>query len=197
MTTGRRPREFTLALAANVPRALSVAGRFFGIIDAPVAALSVEFDGDGHVLRRGPGGSILVADEFHQVRITSTLAQSVTVVIADEPQDVSNITSSGSGGPPQQIEAPSSTVATPDDNALPAATTEAIAANPARRRITIGVLSTETVAIRVQAAGANDLSGVEIQPGMSYRFDTTAALDVRNNDGAVATSYWIFEESGP
>ena len=92
-------------------------------------------------------------------------------------------------------EAPSATVATPDDNALAAATTEAIAANPLRRRITIGCLSTNTVGFRVQAAGANDNSGLEIQPGTFTELRTTAALDIRNNDGAVATSYYIFEET--
>lgn len=92
-------------------------------------------------------------------------------------------------------EAPSATVATPDDNALPAATTETIAANLLRRRITIGCLSSNTVGFRVQASGANDLSGIEVQPGTFVEFRTTAALDIRNNDGAVATSYYVFEES--
>lgn len=91
--------------------------------------------------------------------------------------------------------APSATVASPDDNALPAATTETIAANPLRRRITIGCLSTNTVGFRVQASGANDASGIEVQPGTFVEFQTTAALDIRNNDGAIATSYYIFEES--
>lgn len=92
-------------------------------------------------------------------------------------------------------EFPSATVATPDDNALPAATTENIAANPLRRRITIGCLSTNTVGFRVQAVGASDLSGIEVTPGTYVEIRTTASLDIRNNDGAVATSYYIFEEN--
>lgn len=190
------PRDFTIDLIAATPRELGALGKFIGIIEAPLAAIDISIDSQT-ALRRGPGGSIILSERFKRATLTSSATQTVRVLVADEVQDVSNITSSGSGGTPQIIEAPSSTVATPDDNALAAATTEAIAANPARRRITIGVLSSESVGIRVQAAGANDLSGVEIQPGMSYRFDTTAALDVRNNDGAVATSYWIYEESGP
>lgn len=92
-------------------------------------------------------------------------------------------------------EFPSAAVATPDDNALPAATTENIAANLLRRRITIGCLSTNDVGFRVQAVGANDASGLEVQPGTFVELRTTASLDIRNNDGALATSYYIFEES--
>lgn len=92
-------------------------------------------------------------------------------------------------------ESPSATIATPADNALPAATTENIAANLLRRRITIGVLSTETVGVRVQAVGAADASGIEVQPGTFVELKTTASIDIRNNDGAVATSYYILEES--
>lgn len=90
---------------------------------------------------------------------------------------------------------PSTTLSTPDDNALAAATTENIAANLARRRITLGCLSTNTVGFRVQAVGANDTSGIEVQPGTFVELRTTASIDVRNNDGAVATSYYILEEA--
>lgn len=92
-------------------------------------------------------------------------------------------------------EFPSAAVDTPDDNALPAATTENIPANLLRRRITIGCLSSNTVGFRVQAVGANDTSGLEVQPGTFVELRTTASLDIRNNNGAVATSYYIFEES--
>lgn len=92
-------------------------------------------------------------------------------------------------------EAPSATVSALADNALPAATTETIAANLLRRRITIGCLGTNTVGFRVKNSGGPALSGIEIQPGMYEEFRTTAALDIRNDDAAVATSYYIFEES--
>ncbi len=190
------PRDFTIALAAGVPHEQGAIGRFIGIIEAPAGPLDVQIDGQT-ALRRGPGGSILTSVPFKRVTLTSTVLQTVRVLVADEVQDVSNITTSGaSGGAAPTIEAPSDTVATPDDNAIAAATTENIAANLNRRRITIGVLSTATDPIRVQAVGANDSSGVEIVPGMSYRFDTTASLDVRCN-GATGSTYWIFEEEGP
>ncbi len=186
------PRDFTIDLVAATPRELGAIGKFIGIIEAPLAAIDVSIDSQT-ALRRGPGGSIILSERFKRATLTSSATQTVRVLVADEVQDVSNITSSGSGGTPAVTIEPSSSVATPDDNAIAAATTEAIAANPARKRITIGVLSTATDPIRVQAAGANDNSGVEIAPGMSYRFETTAALDVRCN-GATGSEYWIFEE---
>lgn len=91
-------------------------------------------------------------------------------------------------------EVPSAAVATPDDNTLAASATENIAANLLRRRITIGCLSSNTDGFRVQAAGANDLSGIEVQPGTYVELKTTASLDIRNNT-ATSTSYYVFEES--
>lgn len=92
-------------------------------------------------------------------------------------------------------EAPSATVSALADNAIAAATTENIAPNLLRRRITIGVLSTALAAVRVKNAGGPALSGIEIQPGQYVEFRTTASLDVRNDDAVNATSYYIFEES--
>lgn len=187
------PRDYTVALVAGTPHEIGAVGRFFGIIEAPTGAIDVSIDG-GPNLRRGAGGSIIVASSFKRIRLSTVANQTARVLIADDVQDVSNIVTAA-GTSITVEETPSATIDTPADNAIAAATTEAIAANAARLRITIGVLSTETVPLRVQAAGAVDLSGIEIQPGQFVEFRTTAALDIRNNDAAVASRYYVFEES--
>lgn len=189
------PRDFTVTLAVGIVSKIEARGRFFGIIEAPLDALDVQLDSRAP-LRRGPGGSILLSEFFSRVALTSATAQSVRVLIADESQDVSNVVTGGGGGGGGITveETPSTVIATPDDNAIAAAATENIAANAARKRITIGVLSTADDPIRVQAVGANDASGIEVQPGTFVEIRTTASLDIRCN-GAIGSVYYIFEES--
>jgi hypothetical protein len=89
---------------------------------------------------------------------------------------------------------PSSTVATPAAVAVNTATASTIAANLLRRRITLCAPSTNTGSMFVQAVGAGAGRGIELQPGIFVEFDTTSALDVRNDSGATQT-YTIFEET--
>jgi hypothetical protein len=89
---------------------------------------------------------------------------------------------------------PSSTVATPAAQAVANANKVSLAANLLRRRITICSLSTNTGSVFVQAPAAGAGIGIELQPGTFTEFDTTAALDVRNDSGAVQT-ITTFEET--
>jgi hypothetical protein len=69
---------------------------------------------------------------------------------------------------------------------------QAIAANPLRRSISIGSLSTNapaTTNLRIQAVLTG---GVELQPGTFYNIATTAALNVHNGD-ANAQTIWVQE----
>lgn len=90
---------------------------------------------------------------------------------------------------------PSSALADTADTAQAINTQTVIAANLARRRITVGVLSTSGNGVRVSSAGGAG-RGIEVQPGTFVEIDTTAAITVRNTDvaasGAVAT--WYAEE---
>lgn len=136
---------------------------------------------------------------YQNIVIIGTAGVSVEVIVGSEvvEKDETDIrlAVTAIAGTISTTIAPSSILSTPDDNALAVSATENIAANLSRKRITIGVLSTELVGVRAQAVGANDASGVEIQPGTSYTFETTASIDVRNNDATNATSYWILEET--
>jgi hypothetical protein len=78
--------------------------------------------------------------------------------------------------------------------ALANAGTDNIAANPNRRAIIVGVLSSATGSLFVGQSGATDAThGIEIQPGMTYRLETTAALSIYNASGAAQT-YYVVEE---
>jgi len=188
------PRDFSVDLLAATASRIEARGRFFGIIEAPTAALDVQFDSSAP-LRRGPGGSILLQDYFSRVTLTSALAQTVRVLIADEAQDVSNVVTGGGGGISLTVaETPSTAVASPAADVINNAAALVIAANAARLRLTISALSTNTGSVFVQATGAGAGRGVELQPGIVMEFRTRAALDVRNDSGAAQT-VMRFEET--
>lgn len=89
---------------------------------------------------------------------------------------------------------PTSAIADTPAVALPnAATTVIVAANLARRRVTITNPSTALGSFFIRTAGgANNL--MEVQPGSAVEIDTTAAISGRNDTGA-ALSALVFEES--
>lgn len=93
-------------------------------------------------------------------------------------------------------ESPSATFNSQADQSIAAAGSFDIAANLLRRRITIGSLSTNTdpVNLRVRDQTATTGEGIELQAGTFVELKTTAALRIRNN-GAVAQTAWIVEES--
>lgn len=133
-------------------------------------------------------------DGWSYLRLTSALAQTIEIIIGDDDVEVANAVTVSGGV--LVSETPSSTIITAaNDIAINAATTDAasVPANGARRRVTIGVLSTAAGPIRVSANGVT-LRGIEIQPGQFVEFRTTAALGIRN-DGAAATSFYVFEET--
>jgi hypothetical protein len=68
-----------------------------------------------------------------------------------------------------------------------------IAANLARRRITIGNRETSADTIRVSGSGGAN-KGIVIQAGTFVEFDTTASLTVRNDNAAGNATWYSFEE---
>lgn len=91
---------------------------------------------------------------------------------------------------------PASTLTDTADTTQAASTQTAISANLARRRITIGVLSTSGNGVRVSFSGAANTRGIEVQPGTFVEFRNTAALVVRNADlaASAANAVWYAEE---
>lgn len=137
----------------------------------------------------------LETDRWYELKITSAGVQNIEIVIADDATvDFSNAVSVTGTAVTQ--EAPFATFAPPVDVAVATATSSDIAANASRRAIVIGSLSTNTPAtlnLRVRSTGGTTEAGIELQPGMSVRIPTTAAVRIRNND-ANSQTYWYYEE---
>lgn len=190
------PRDFTITLAAATVSKIEARGRFFGIIEAPAAALDVQLD-NGAPLRRGPGGSIMLQEFFSRVALTSALAQNVRVLIADDVQDVSNVITGAAAGVLPISETPASAVSDLAPVVLgTAAEAVLFAALATRRRISVHVDSANLGSCYARPAGASVNNIAQLQPGVVYNFYGTYGLDVRNDTGGNATFY-LFEESGP
>lgn len=189
------PRDFTHTFAVAGTRSFGVAGRYLHVMRAPSAPLFITLD-DGSELERIAGEGLYVGEGFKLFSIRSAVAQTIRLMVAEEPQ----VTGGGAGTtaslPTTTQEAPSTTIVSPVQVVLAAATTNATAVpqNLGRRRITIGVLASALVPVRVRAPSVA-LSGIEIQPGTYEEFRTTAALEIRNDDAANATTFYTLEET--
>lgn len=191
----------TYSLTFNAPATIELgAGRFF-FIKSATAALTLETNGDkGSPVRFDNVGAGLkykapLELRWRTLRITSAAIQTVEIVLSDDAEvDIANtVTVSGSVTVQEQ---PSTTLTPGAKAALAAAASLDIAANAARRRISISNWASSggggTVCVRDQAATAD--AGVELQPGQTMEFQTVAALRVRNN-GAAAADISYLEES--
>lgn len=194
MSTRSYSLTFSGAGTAKLP-----AGVFFYIKQA-VAALTIEtegvprspvrFDNVGAGLKYGP---VQEEKRWTYLAITSSVAQVVEVIVSDDAEvDIaSTVTVSGAVS---VTEVPTTALSSPDDIAVSANASSDIAANGARRRITIGALSTNTDSLRVRTTAGTTNAGVELQPGVWVSLTTTSAIRVRNNSAA-SQSYFILEET--
>lgn len=175
------------------------AGRYFyvrtasGVLDIATEGATgapVEFLGVGAGSKFGP---VPESDRWTLLRVYSASAQAIEIIISDDGLfDVASaVTVNGSV---TTAEAPSVALASPAAVVVGTGTASSIAANLARRRISISALDTNTGNLFVQAAGAGAGRGVLLPAGVTMEFKTTAALDVRNDTGANAT-YSTLEET--
>lgn len=175
-------------------------GRFFLIKDA-TASLSISArrrDGqpiDFEDVGAGMFFNGLETQRWYSLEVTSAVAQVVRIVISDDASvGFANVVSVAGSVTTQ--ENPFATYTTPVDVSIPTADHLDIAANPARRAIRIGALANNapaTTNLRIRDQAGTTAAGIELQPGMSERIPTTAALRIRNND-ANAQSVWYYEE---
>ncbi len=187
------PRDFSIVFAGAATVELGLAARYVHVMRAPTAAVFIKID-DGDELERVTGEGIFVGSGFKNLKIRSAVAQNVRVMVADEPQVTGGGTGASGAAPTIVSELPSSAIATPAADVIATASALAIAANTARRRLSISALSTNTGSVFVQANAAGAGRGIELQPGMTVELKTTAAVDVRNDSGANQT-VMRFEET--
>lgn len=191
-------RNYAFSIGAGAQVRLP-AGRYFFVRTAS-AAINVTTEGNpGSPLSfKGISGGtkfgpVDQGQGWTYLIIQSASAQNLEIVISDDGLfDVANtVTVSGAVTTTDQ---PSTAIATPAGIAVASGTAQTIAANLARRRITICNPSTATGSVFAQAVGAGAGRGIEIQPGTAVEFRTTAAIDVRNDSGALVT-VTTFEET--
>lgn len=189
----------SLNLVANQQQTLGQ-GRIWYVKSATAALnITLETLGTGAKVRKftniGAGFKFTAedGDGWTYLRIVSATNQTVEMVVGDDDVEVANaVTVSGGVA---ISETPSAAVADTVDTAQGSGTQTVIAANPARRRITIGCLSTSTNPVRVSSAGGAG-RGIEVSPGTFLEFRTTAALAVRNDNtsGSGGAATWYAEE---
>lgn len=148
------------------------------------------------VFKNVPPGTKFTAahgESWTYLRIDSAVAQNVTIFIGDEDLQFNNaVTVTGLA---QVAVFPSSTITdTAPINPTAAGQHALVAANPARRRVTIysdpANAGDATIFIR-KTGGANDIGF--IVPGTFEEFDTTAGLDYRAPIGG--DKLYILEET--
>jgi hypothetical protein len=175
-------------------------GRYW-LIKSAASALTLEMvkrNGQPNTVENVGAGTKfngLETDRWYELKITSAAAQIVEIVISDESTiDFTNAVSVT--GTAATAELPSGVVATPARQTRASGGATTIAANPARRRITICNPSDNATPglLYVQAVGAGAGRGYPLDSGLSAEFKTTAALDVRNDSG-VSVDFTTFEES--
>lgn len=184
-------RTYSYAIGAG--ETVVAPGGLFFYIKAATAALNIttrgnptspiEFVGVGAGLKFGPVGP---DKAWRYLDMYSATAQTVVLILSDDAEvDIaSTVTVAGNV---TTSDLPSTSLASPAPDVIANASALVIAANLARRRLTIAALAANTGSVFVQSTGAGAGRGVEIQPGMSYGLDSTAAIDVRNDSGASQT----------
>jgi hypothetical protein len=180
-------------------------GRIWNLLSAPGGPVTITADtrsihggqSPQRVFKSIPPGSKFTAaagERWTYLRIDSVVLQTITIFIGDEDLQFNNaVTVTGLA----TVAVFPSSVITPTGAPVTFATASAstIAANPARRRITICPALANSGTLYAQSVGAAQANaGIPLQAGTFTEFDTTAAIDVRNDTGANQT-YSVFEES--
>jgi hypothetical protein len=192
-------RTYSYSIGAG-GTAVAPGGRFFYVKSATSSinistrgtpSSPVDFIGVGAGLKFGP----VEADKtWRFLDITSAVAQVVEIVISDDAE-VDIASTVNVAGSVMVTDVPSTLVATPARIATNITTdTVLAAANLTRRRVTIQNPSGNSDSVNVGPDGSlSTTRGVELEPGMSFEFATTAAISARAVTGT--PSVQVLEES--
>lgn len=168
-------------------------GRIFNLLQAssPVS-ITLESHGGGgggtnvRVFKNIPAGSKFTApkgEEWTYARVTSALAQSITLFIGDDDMSFNNaVTVTGvavvSVNPANALNA-SLNLAVATGGA------SSVAANAARKSITFSSRAANGGPVYIQSVGAGAGLGTELAPGTFQTWNNVGAFDIRNDSGAV------------
>ena len=178
--------DYTLNLAAGIQVEIAAVGNYFRVIDA-ISDVWVGVDG-GPLAKRSQGIGEEVYGGFEKISVLSDTDQSVVIAVTNGRIDDGRLS----------ITAPvkqdvGDTLTTFADVALAAgATTQIVAANPARREVMISNLASNSQTIRVGNASTSASQGLELAPGAAIILSTTAAV-YGYNPGSSAQSVAVME----
>lgn len=173
-------------------------GRAFYIVSTP-AALTIRaikpnrsgvltFSGFGAGFKLRP---VAPEDRWDNLAIECATPGTVVIVVGDD--DVEIAAAVNVLGVTTTQEAPATAVTEAGSVAAAnAAQTAIVAANPARRRVTISADSGNAGSVHLRRTGGA-ANVYELQPGVSLTLENTAGFDVRNDTGAVANIYRLEE----
>lgn len=175
---------------------------FFFLLSATLAVdVNFQADGSSYGAAQVTGGYVKgKIAPWRRATIRGTAGSTVVFFYGDEElrEDITDFrqTIATIAGLVGVTDAPSSTLATAARQTVANANKVTIAANLARRRITISNPSDNATPglVYVQTAAAGAGRGYPLDSGLSVEFRTTAALDVRNDSGG-AVDITTFEES--
>lgn len=196
MTTRTYTLTFTGAATLTAP-----SGVFFYIKSATSAltlrtrgstTAPIEFSNVGAGLKFGP---VAIEKRWTYLDVTSAIAQTVELVVSDDGEvDIASTVTVAGSVTVQEL--PSTAIATPARITRATGGASTIAANPARKRITIANPSDNATPglLYVQAVGAGAGRGIPLDPGLFVELATTAAIDIRNDSGA-SVDFTQFEET--
>lgn len=180
-------KNFSYTLAANERLPIQRVGDFVRVLTAATSLEIAPEDTERVEVRQGIG--VKFDSEFTFVALyNGATPQTVELYVGSGTVDDARL-----NGAVNALIEPGSTGVNTADVTIANAATNTIAANGSRRKLVVGALSTNTGSLR---AGFNvgATTGVELQPGLSYTFESTAAIKIYNGTGA-NQNYWVQEES--
>jgi hypothetical protein len=137
-------------------------------------------------------------DQWQQLVLIGAAGTSVTYIygVTTAREDTTDIRAQIAilSGTSAIAETPAATLSTPATVVVATASATTVAANLARRRITVSNNSSSTGSVFAQTVAAGAGRGLEIQPGQSLEIRGTYTFDLRNDSGGNCTIS-TFEES--
>lgn len=170
---GRHPTDHELVFTGAGSRQVSSAGKYVRILEA-TGDVYIKIDAISTELKRGKKSEIATPG-FKKIMVRSAIAQTVRLVISDQPQDEGRddvaVTTTASITPGNTFEGVA-------DVPLTAATASKISNSDATQ---LGVIiknpSSNTASVRIGgAASVGAAQGIEIEPGESIPIATTAEV---------------------
>lgn len=169
-------RDFRLALIANVPQKIGIAGDFFAVLEA-TNDLFISVDDQPYSFR--PAG-VSQTGEFQYLMVLSLVNQNVIITagygfVSDRRQQIVLTVNA-------TVESGNQNVPLVDVSIAPGATTQLAGVNADRKALVIKSSSLNNPAdlLRVGSIAADATHGVEVSPGEGLTLDTEAAVYAYN-----------------